>query len=201
MISLHRHPKLGGEHCSGGHEASRADRTTGHTRRRRCKRTAYAFLPTLQTCTQFSPLMHVHMSQGSPFGALSKHGHQITTSFQQTTKKLSPVTFVDGQTKDFLKNKLHENQLLIWRTCVEATIYCALFHEVKRLFKHKTRKHRQGLQHTLSAKAKHSNAVCSPHGAKHSLHARAQPYAFVQGHIADTFCTLLPVIYIAWYSQ
>ena len=199
MISLHRHPKLGGEHCSGGHEASRADRTTGHTRRRRCKRTAYTFLPSLQTCTQFSSLILVHMSQGSPFGALSKHGHQLTTSFQQTTKKLSPVTFVDGQTKDFLKNKLHENQLLIWRSCVEASIYCALFHEVKRLFKHKTRKHRQGLQYTLSAK--HLYAVCSPYGAKHSLHAHAQPDALSKDILLTPSARSCLCVHIAWYSQ
>jgi len=53
---------------------------------------------------------------------------------------------VDGQTKDFLKRKLHENQLLIWRSCVEGSIYVALFHEIKRLLKRKTSKHRQGKQ-------------------------------------------------------
>ena len=73
---------------------------------------------------------------------MSKHGHNLTTSFQKNTKKLSPVTFVDGQTKDFLKGKLRENQLLLWRSSVEASIYCAIFHEVKRLCKAKTAKHR-----------------------------------------------------------
>jgi len=86
------------------------------------------------------------VTQGSPFTALAKQGQQFTTSFQNNTKKLSPVTFVDGQTKDFLKGKLHENQLLIWRSCVEASIYCVLFHEIKRLLKRKTTKYRQGLQ-------------------------------------------------------
>jgi len=45
--------------------------------------------------------------------------------------------------KDFLKRKLHENQLLIWRSCVEGSIYVALFHEIKRLLKRKTSKHRR----------------------------------------------------------
>ncbi|KAL0055723.1 hypothetical protein WJX82_003746 [Trebouxia sp. C0006] len=80
---------------------------------------------------------------GSPLTALTKQGQQFTTSFQKNTKKLSPVTFVDGQTKDFLKRKLHENQLLIWRSCVEGSIYVALFHEIKRLLKRKTSKHRR----------------------------------------------------------
>lgn len=78
--------------------------------------------------------------------AVAKQGQQFTTSFQKNTKKLSPVTFVDGQTKDFLKRKLHENQLLIWRSCVEGSIYVALFHEIKRFLKKKTSKHRQGKQ-------------------------------------------------------
>ena len=61
---------------------------------------------------------------------------------KENTKKLSPVTFVDGQTKDYLKGKLHDNQLLIWRSCVEASIYCAMFHEIKKFLKAKTANHR-----------------------------------------------------------
>ena len=61
---------------------------------------------------------------------------------KENTRKLSPVTFVDGQTKDFLKGKLRENQLLIWRSCVEASIYCALFHETKKFLKARTANHR-----------------------------------------------------------
>jgi len=42
---------------------------------------------------------------GSPLTALTKQGQQFTTSFQKNTKKLSPVTFVDGQTKGFPKKE------------------------------------------------------------------------------------------------
>ncbi|KAL0023302.1 hypothetical protein WJX77_004867 [Trebouxia sp. C0004] len=96
---------------------------------------------------------------GSPFTALTKQGQQFTTSFEKNTKKLSPVTFVDVQTKDFLKRKLRENRLLIWRSCVEGSIYCALFHETKRLLKRKTSKHRR-----LGPAVKYLSDVMLPDG-------------------------------------
>ena len=68
-------------------------------------------------------------------------GPRRSYSIQESTKKWSPVTFVDAQTKDFMKSKLHENQKIIWRSCVEASIYCAIFHEMKKFLKHKTAKH------------------------------------------------------------
>lgn len=58
------------------------------------------------------------------------------------------MTFVDGQTKDFLKSKLRDNQLLIWRSCVEASIYCAMFHEIKKFLKNRTANHRW-VQHSF----------------------------------------------------
>lgn len=73
---------------------------------------------------------------------MSKHGNSLRASFEDTTTKLSPVNFVDGQTRTFLKGKLHENKALIWRSCVEASIYCAVFHELKKLLERKTAKHR-----------------------------------------------------------
>ncbi|KAL0040744.1 hypothetical protein WJX79_004014 [Trebouxia sp. C0005] len=96
---------------------------------------------------------------GSPLTALAKQGQQFTTSFQKNTKKLSPVTFVDGQTKDLLKRKLHENRLLIWRSCVEASIYCAVLHEVKTLLKRKTSKYRR-----LGPAVKYMSDVMLPDG-------------------------------------
>ncbi|KAL3147694.1 hypothetical protein ABBQ32_002440 [Trebouxia sp. C0010 RCD-2024] len=79
---------------------------------------------------------------GSPLEEISKRGNSLRTSFENTTSKISPVAFVDGQTRTFLKGKLHENQALIWRSCVEASIYCAIFHEMKRVLKNRTANHR-----------------------------------------------------------
>ena len=70
---------------------------------------------------------------------------------------MSPVTFVDGQTKDYLKGKLHEKRLLLWRSCVEASLYCAVFHEVKRFLRDKTAKHRQAVCKIWE----HQHGVCS----------------------------------------
>lgn len=84
----------------------------------------------------------VSETQSPPFHDLGSHGRSFTRSLQSTAKSLSPVTFVDGQTKEFLKNKLQENQLLLWRSCLEASIYCALLHEVKRFFRDRTTRYR-----------------------------------------------------------
>lgn len=96
---------------------------------------------------------------GSPFNALARQSQNFTTSIQKTTKKMSPVTFVDGQTKDYLKGKLHEKRLLLWRSCVEASLYCAVFHEVKRFLRDKTAKHRR-----LGPVVKYTTNVMLPDG-------------------------------------
>ena len=85
-----------------------------------------------------------HVMQGSPIEEISKRGNSFKTSFENTTSRFSPADFVDGQTRTFLKGKLHENKTLIWRSCLEASIYCAIFYELKKVLKDKTAKHRCG---------------------------------------------------------
>lgn len=78
-------------------------------------------------------------TKGSPFSSLSKQADD----FAKGVKKLSPETFADDQMKDFLKGKLRENQLVIWRSCLEAAIYCALFAEAKKAIKQQTARFRR----------------------------------------------------------
>ena len=75
-------------------------------------------------------------------GDLAGHGRSFSKSLQATAKNLSPQPFVDGQTKDFLKGKLQENKLVLWRSSLEAAIYCALFHEIKRFLRTHTARYK-----------------------------------------------------------
>ncbi|KAL3130640.1 hypothetical protein ABBQ38_008032 [Trebouxia sp. C0009 RCD-2024] len=119
--------------------------------------TAYDFRALSAVCHVLELICHV--LQGSPLDEISKHGNSLRTSFENTTSKISPVAFVDGQTRTFLKGKLRENQALIWRSCVEASIYCALFHEIKRVLKNRTANHRR-----MGSVVKYMSDVMLPDG-------------------------------------
>lgn len=52
--------------------------------------------------------------------------HWTFVSVISGRKKLSPPIWVEGWVKKYLKGKLSDNQLCVWRICLKASVHCAV---------------------------------------------------------------------------